>query len=65
MAKFATNNKKYFFIKLFQFFTLKDLHLNISFYIIHFLNITIFDQINKQKIINIFSKFIQKSIIKI
>ena len=47
MAKFATNNKKSFFIKLSLFFASKGLHFNISFYIIDFLNITIFNQINK------------------
>lgn len=53
MAKIVANNNKSAYIKFSSFFTLESLYLYINFEIVNFLDITICEQINKRKIIDI------------
>ena len=53
MAEFAANNNNFTSIKLSPFFASKSLHLQISFDVVDFLDITTHEQINKKKTIDI------------
>ena len=50
IAEFTANNNDSLSTKFFLFFALKSLYLWISFDIINFLDITIYEQINKKKL---------------
>lgn len=71
ITKFKINNTKSVFIKLFLFFILKDLYLNMNFNVINFFNIITYKQINKKNhkylqnytiYIEIYTKIYDKSI---
>ena len=53
MAQFAANNNKSAFIKLFLFFTIKDLHSRMSFDKVELSNTSTYKQIFNQKVLKI------------
>ena len=53
MTEFAANNNNFTFTKLFLFFALRVLHLHMSFDVTNLSDITMNEQINKKKAIDI------------